>query len=842
MAFDALEEKLTQKYGGTEEVSPSGETPVSTQTPEPEVQDPLEAKLTAKYSQPQAPEPGNILSALASNRPLTEISPTEVGAPTPAGIPSQFPATQQFLEFAGSGLPSVAKAPSVLLSLIEKMRKPPVRPPWEAPSISEALDTARAGQVPPGTGQAPTSPWINPNLPLTEPRMTPGMTGNVAQAAEQSPEAMLRQIEANPQMRLFRNVSDALEKGDIDIRDLIPVLQRENMSIEDFSKLYQATVSTAGRQLQQLSRLRYVLAKEAAKNPALKVFQDAVEKDLPPLSPWDKIRNLWRTFDDKRRALMITQFATTARNIFSQTGRYSLEVLDQAIQKGLGAKDTNAMELTMSFFRQLTPKGRNQILDVLQNDPLTMAKLLNNPTGELSAGKVITRTLNTLNTMQESFFRRAAFDGTIRSRLASRGIDVAEAMANPQLIPEDIWKEATQRALEVTFAARPDFAFGKSVLKMYQEFPFLTTIQPYPRFWVNALKFQYDYSPLAFAKAAYKWKAGEPTQAELSKGLIGTAMLAGGMAIRYNDSTAGPRWYQIKTGVDAQGNAKVIDTRPFAPFSTYLFLADVIKHAVNAGQDSWQNGRNLLQALQDQGMSSDDIIQGFLSMNRLGGTGLVFADIIKEGSTDRKMDMLADFVGNYLSGFTVPIRILKDFVAGEQGGPAATIRENRAQDLLGKIVNPTLGNFPQTMLPESLQLPEATSSLRKGVLTTETPIQRQLTGVAARTINPVEQEVARLDVAGSRFMPRTGDLELDRLTKGKMGDLVEEYGPPIIRSVAYKTTNDAGRRLMLVQFLQSMRRMALKDSMEEFKKSNPETYKELRLKRLPEEIEGVMGR
>ena len=195
--------------------------------------------------------------------------------------------------------------------------------------------------------------------------------------------------------------------------------------------------------------------------------------------------------------------------------------------------------------------------------------------------------------------------------------------------------------------------------------------------------------------------------------MLGTTMFGTAMEIR-NSDMAGEKWYEVVV------NGKTYDARPFAPFSFYLLAAEST------------NPDNNLKPL--------DYAEAAIGINRISGTGLALIDYLRsDGKTSGKQ--IAKYLGDYLSGLTVPIKQFKDFLPEEMGGDQM-IRDVKTNDPFDAIVNPTIRNIPGL----SKELPVARSSTQEGPLQQEEGffglsggLSSQLFGVRGRTKEIVQK-------------------------------------------------------------------------------------------------------
>lgn len=697
---------------------------------------------------------------------------------------------------------------------------------------------------PPVVGPPPAAPPVQavepPIIPtqLTEQAVTPqAMKEVTVEAGKQATESLIQREASEPSKRLYKHVMESWEAGEFDAPSIQGVLQRNNMSLPEFIQEASKTVSTAGRQLKLFSDLRKQLNKTVMSESASPAEREAaasalasIERDMPamPDTFWTRFKDVYNAVDNVRRASLTAQVATAMRNIESQTMRYGTDVLDQALQgtiKGEGIQ--SGTELAASFFRTMKPGQAKEIQKVLDAFPIDGDRLLQTPVGEVSLGNKYARLINTMNQAQESFFRRALFDGHLRAELGKRGIDAEQALANPASIPEDAFNTSVDLALKGTFAASPKpGTFGRAILDTYRAVPMLSTINPFPRFLANSYEFLTNYNPLGVVRmmgrdAEGKLLAANPEKrAEiLSQALVGTGMLASAAAAR--ELAGGEKWYQLKFG------DQVVDTRAFAPFSTYLFMAEVSRIVGEVGLDVVKDGRTLQQALIKHGnMSTGDIVQGMLSINRIAGTGLVALDLMKAGSFDRKMDLMRDFFAQYVGGFTVPARTFKDMFAGVDK------EEAKLRDTRESLTAPAVSNIPGL----SQTLPESPSPVRAETPMTEHPILRQLTGLSVSTAKPIEQEMARLGIDLNQVSQRTGLPEVDRELSRRMGTMVEQGGlVELLQSPAYTRLDVPTQRLILRSQFGTIRQEAFA----KLKQERPDLAGQLRIHQMPSTITDI---
>lgn len=567
-----------------------------------------------------------------------------------------------------------------------------------------------------------------------------------------------QQISGTP---LFKRIGESLRNQEINITDLPLQAQKYGLNAEQTAQLFEEAASYSGRTLQALSRVEKELQK---------LFPDIIiPKRLPTL--WEKFKVGYQSVDNFRRGLLVTQLATAMRNAVSQTGRYATGTITDAMN-GVISKITGQGEGFTPFFKDISAvlrktnkENRTKIQEILQNFPLENARLYNTPVGDVALANKITNTLNTFNRGQEYFFRNLILDAKLHSRASIKGVSIEK------LDIED-FKYAVDEALEWTFSKSPETgSFGNAIMKTYQAMPPLTLINPFPRFMSNSVKFLYDYSPTGimslFSKKSREKIASGDFNA-ISKAIVGTTMLGSALVMRSNKNIAGEKWYEIKVG------DKTIDTRPFAPFSTYLFFAEVM---LNGGKN----------------IDGKDWALAMLGINRVAGTGLALLDLFK-GNVDYKnaKDVVNNIISTYVGGFTVPFVTIKDVIS-QFKLDERFVRETREIPVIGGAI----GNIP---LLNNI-LPEKYSMFEDKVLEREYPLLRQLTGLSITTKPFILKELNRMGKNITDLIPKTGNLQANRIITKQTGIILDKFNDELELSKKYGNMIDSEKLNLLGELI-----------------------------------------
>jgi len=664
------------------------------------------------------------------------------------------------LELAAFG---ITKAPSAI-----KQLKPTIKPVKKSIKVSEV---------------APESKIVEEGIAEVKPGNIPPKTKTLR--IQEQEEIITKSIEkaiAHPDdpiildeaTRAFKKVAHLIDTEQISAGSLQEIVARYNWTPRELAQEVIWAGSHAGKTLNQFSQFSKALTKAFPKDEAVQGLLSKAAKR--PRSAYEWFADTYRWADNKRRMMMVSQVATSARNALSQAGRYGINIFDDAIlgtmKLGKGESPSKAYAELMGDFAgmwgRLSPARRKTLEGILDKFPMEKARMFSAPIHDITMGDKIGRTVMALNRGQEYFFRRMAADSKLRGLAKRAGIKMED-------VTEDMLAEAVTHAQELTFAAPPTSAPGKAIMELYKKVPFLTTVQPYPRFWMNSLKFLWDFNPTGFASVAGHLANKNPELAmrAASKAMVGTLMLGSAFAAR-TSKYAGERYYEWKKwdtetdkqAVDKDGNALYYDLRAFAPYTSYLFVAEQVMHP--------------------ERIRPYDRVQALVGINRIGGTGLILFDVLRNKSSDSVKNQLKEFGGQWLGGFTVPLRSIKDFWAGIEK-EEAQVQATQESPLLG----PAISNLPgsQRILPPAPRLTRGEPYKR------EETVKRQLTGLTVKTKTPLEQEIDRIGT--ENLWPRTGDAKLNRLIIEKAGKRIEREGGNLIKTNLYKQADDLTKESLI---------------------------------------------
>lgn len=588
--------------------------------------------------------------------------------------------------------------------------------------------------------------------------------------------------------RLFENITDGLRMEQIDIEALPRILKRHNLSPVEFAAEFKGAISKGARDLNKLSQLKKQMKKVFGDDPKIAAAFDEIIKNAAQDTD-GPFRRFFLGLENKRRALLVSQLATAMRNLHSQAGRISLSQLDETLQTFIKRKFVgegeqlnqvhNNINVLTTLLKRMNPRQRIQLERILNSEEATVFKtrLFSQPVHEVTIGDKFASFVNTINRTQEFFFRKLAFEAKMRQKLSEIGLNFETV--TPKQVPIRIYEESLGYALEMTFAASPKGKANAEFIRVLSQPPF-TLINPFPRFqFGNMLPFLIEHSPLGYGKMLGKESmkalaSGDPSKfaKAASRATIGTIMMDLAIRFRGDPDVAGDEWYQIKAGTTEDGSDKIVDIRPFAPFSTYMLFAEHF------------SGKSKLTAA--------DYTEVLIGLNRVSGSGLMLTDVIRGKKLEDGVETLQLFAAQYLASFATPFRTLKDLSTAVD--PEADIRRDMRQN---KFFAPLLNSLPGA----SKLLPQFKSPFDTAVQRTEPlgtlpgPFARQFLGLSTRRVPPVLKELNFIDFDIAKAFPRTGVPAADNKIAGFMAPITERVLKATKNNQQYGALSNVGKRL-----------------------------------------------
>ena len=601
------------------------------------------------------------------------------------------------------------------------------------------------------------------------------------------------------------------------------IISKYGMTPQEWAGIMREQASSWGRKLGELGLESQRLGKNI---PEILEAMSDLEKFARMPSAWDKVQNGWKNLDRVRRGLLVTQLSTAMRNGFSQAARVGMDIpekaMDYYLAKLFGMEPKGSPLDGVEQFLKVLQRGESKKIaeTVLEAFPRQYSRMYSTYMSDIEVGKIgqnISKgvdILNTANRFQEFLYRNGIFTASLEQELRKQGMDLVKIIESGALkeIPTEVIEKSVGKALEMTFAESPKYGtIGKKFVDFVTSMPGATFIIPFPRFMINSLKFNFEYSPLGLLKLLSPAERAAFAAGDvhvMSRAIMGSVMLTTAYEIR-NSQFAGEKWNELKVG------DKTLNMMPYNPFIIYLFVADIIKKA---------NEGTLYK------LTSKDVSMAVLSSNIRAGVGLYALDEVinglsKTGDPQKAADVLKTFGGETVAGVLTPLNQVKELLVGFDD---YIVKEKRTEPFMGPI---------KEKIPIiEKQLPVLYSATREGPVTRELAALRQMTGAMIKTKNTFEKEIDRLGFSYQEIFHSTGDPEADNSVKKYMGIMAERMVIPFIESQDYKVLTEGQKALVLANLLNEIRSTAKQAAEEE----NPNLFTRLKLERIPKRERMVM--
>ena len=378
---------------------------------------------------------------------------------------------------------------------------------------------------------------------------------------------------------------------------MLKILKEYNLSADEFSLIYKAELSEAGRTLgvqgnlvQSLKELENSGVSTVGGREAKEIMENAKAIVGTPFKDLDRLR----------LGLMTSQPATTMRNNINAGLRVAVDAGVRTIHNIFRGKNpfSGVFDLSKYMFNPYEANVTRLLLE--QANPDVARKLfrdaadLEAATGAESKIASLGTKMNKLNTLSDNFFKQAMLSASLKRRLADQGKDFAEIIEKGRFnidIDDDLLNAAIKDAQEFVYqssfegADKGFLARGtRSFLKAHRDMPFiLSSFIPFPRYIANQMQFLYEHAPLigmlglenigkkaGWAKTTLKMPYEEFSK-KLAKQSAGFTMLVGAYYWREAQGDTS-YWYEFK---DDQGN--FIDGRAvYGPFAPFMLGADIL--------------------------------------------------------------------------------------------------------------------------------------------------------------------------------------------------------------------------------------------------------------------------
>ena len=683
---------------------------------------------------------------------------------------------------------------------------------------------------------------ISPITPLAEAGIQRDLSARAIRVA-------MHIIDQDPAFRLKPNQKTSsainevfanLDKGEISDALLEQAIRKEGLTPQEFAQANKMTVTQAAQVMQQYSAASRLLGKLTQIDPDAKKLVDSLfakPDDIPTAMGF--VGNAIQKVERESKAWMVSGVATTVRNVIGtsvgltyNSAASLIEGSLYTIGKTLSGASTGTRIDTFKRGMGDTIKDTFNVYGLLYKQGLaeaatdTMLKYnpsINNAlfsaTQEGSTKEIskVAQMFNTLNVVQDSFFRKAIFTASVDKHMRRAGLDMYQTIGEGKVIPADILQRSTDDALKATFSYMPKqtketgFEAGSesaaNLIVKGMEYPGLSLVAPFARFMSNAIAFQYRYSVFgATSGAADILQGGLMKSAgkeggdylvrqgteNLSKGIVGTAVLAYAYDYRLNNQDS--EWFNYK-----QDDGTTTDLRALFPAGPVLAVADFM-------------------AKRKLGLEpkTAEMVEAIVGMKMPAGTqntllDQVFAAVSSEKDADKLDVMIGKVLGDFTTRFTQPfiVKNAYDFLDlfREEGSVQRDPNVITSDD---KITEAAMNRIQKRIPIAKEDLPAYQPYLRQGSVYQEGEFFANLIGVRQVPEKSVqEREIVRLGIEPYKFYGgATGDKQYDRKFVELANPMVSKFIDRAMASERYKALPLPEQKLALANTVKSATEIA----------------------------------
>lgn len=545
-------------------------------------------------------------------------------------------------------------------------------------------------------GQTLRSQLLQTGVEDTE--VTPGLSLDTLKGITAATMDLIDKVKPSKGERITSAVARFMSTNK-NIKEIEKIKKKYGLSSEDFSLIYLADLSEAGKKLNEASQISKKLKSATPKTKAqqqideillnikklndsrLTTFNDNFAQSIISNAIKNKggkvgtVLNLAKELDSARIAFMTSQVGTTAANAFTSGFNTFLDISDQ-FWKGLLTGEAVQRGWTKGVFANLRgmtlSKDEALILRemMLKEQPIAYRNLFHDVQRAeitIESNSILSqagRFVNTLNSGVDAIFKQSMLYAGVDRRLRQQGRTFAEFIESGQTIekglPPGLLQDAIEDAQRFTFQqtyAGDKSSYGrlvKGVVKAHREAPFIISGAlgiPFPRYIANHLEYINDYTPIGLVTGGlsglesqlYKGTKYKTWQDRTARQISGAAMLMGGVYL------AAQKQGELDYGSLETISGGTVETgRVAGPFAAHLLLGDLIYRYFNG------------LPIKNMG---EDSLEVALGMGDLGFDFSLVKDVqdsIKTGEFTVGFEKRA---GNIVSTFTYPATIARDIKA-----------------------------------------------------------------------------------------------------------------------------------------------------------------------------------
>jgi hypothetical protein len=655
--------------------------------------------------------------------------------------------------------------------------------------------------------------------------------------------------------RITSAVSRALDDGKLSTSQLDEFLAEFNLTNSEFSLMYMAEFSRAGKTLARAAQIKRGTFGTTRTTDAAKAQLDRLASSVEgylqsaggsltreeminiatEAAQTQQPRSIFQELDRLRLSMMTGQLATTVRNTAGGSFRIATDVFDTSFKNmfKLGKEYDDPLAISKyAFFNQAEARVVREMFN--KTMPVEADKFFGTfletatASARLGGNSKITNfgaTVNTFNRMSDNMYKQAVFAGRLDQavRKSMKNADgtpktLADVIAEGKFgqLDRNMLKDAIEDSLDFVYQKSPtgqDMASraGRFLLTGHRELPFVvSSLVPFPRFVINQLNFVAQHMPVLGMATAKLQGKGMFSAEVIAKQTTGLGMLSIAYDMRARNGTDS-EWYEYKLS-----NGQTVDMRPIAgPFNAFLLGADLLHRSrvFDLSEDS-EEMKGLLG-------TAKDAFQALGGPQFRAGTGLYTLDRLLEdlGTTEeigiKSSKVGGRFIGDMLNAFTLPAATFRDFasLADEDMRNIPDTGYTNFWDIIAIRATrslPEIPGVPEFSLAESTSDLLGTGTVEKGApridmltgeqLRTIDPLERQIFGFGKRAKkSPLQEELVRLQISPYElYQPADYPYE-DRLLREAAGSKVAQQLNSYVQSEEYQTMEPKLRKVSLAK-------------------------------------------
>jgi len=613
-----------------------------------------------------------------------------------------------------------------------------------------------------------------------------------------------------------------------DLRKLVDEMEvtfkEVGITTEEFAQMTRSSYEASGTYMQVAQAIGGNVNRAKNLTPEeMKMLDPKFAEDMDNWSWFKVLLEGAKNWDRNRRAIMTSMPVTTVRNVASASGYIGLETGQRLIiesisgigraakaasvgnfsVKGTADGVTDVVKNSFSLFYKTIMYGDSKVLSeaILAPHP-RLQHILLRTTNEAGTSQLATgvRALNSLNIAQDQFMRSGVFVDSIERQLKLIGLDSKAILAANKQIPAPVVKRAIDDALVATFSAPAQSTIAKTTLAFVENLPFVATSEfPFVRFMMNAVNFQYKYSPLNIFSTANRYRdyrklllADNPASERLKKEaadefgrtVVGTAALYAAIKYRKENQDTNPLLMRNENG-------STTNVAALFPLPGYLVVADLLV--------KFQEGRMAEFSMSDFG-------QGIVGLQKapFAGSARMFSELsdmgIDQMSTEDMGDMVGKWVGSIFGQYMTPAKVVQDVMSAfdDEESKVRDPNVQTGEGFLDRAVTRTINEIQRGVPYWSQSLPTKADITRGGDQLSDFAITPQLMGVQPTSIpTQVENELEKYGFKIWQMGANTGDKQYDGIVNKYLSGPLNELITNLLNSEVYQNRSTADKKKQL---------------------------------------------